>query len=240
MQKIILVFSIFCTVSLPAFGEEIYLKNGKVISGIILSSDTESVNLKTDYGDTRIERKDISKIEYPKSVSTVKQKRLALIANLCPFTTDASATPFLWEAGISFLVAPECNIQITGGHLYFGNNDRTSICAIYGYPLRVNVESTAYLNAGFAYSLDRYSYSTYQEPKFPGDNGILTNYLAEYEQYSALFGFATETFFNSDGHFAYEAKVGITCTWSSEINIPGRSINGLSFYADLGLSYYLF
>ena len=55
-----LVFSVFDT---SAFGDEIYLNNGKTLKGMIIGKDSEKVTLEVLYGRITVKRSDISSIK---------------------------------------------------------------------------------------------------------------------------------------------------------------------------------
>ncbi|OIN97744.1 hypothetical protein COY52_04270 [Candidatus Desantisbacteria bacterium CG_4_10_14_0_8_um_filter_48_22] len=68
MKKTVFLIMILL-ISLPVCAEEVYLKDGTVISGTITGSDTEIMKVKTSYGEVLVKMSEIKDIEY------VKQKR---------------------------------------------------------------------------------------------------------------------------------------------------------------------
>lgn len=230
MKKFILACFIFSAAIFPAFGEEVYLNNGRIIPGTIVSSDTTTVNLKTDYGNMFIERKDILKIEYAKSVIVVKNRKFALALDLNPYFMYTTSMPF-WAVGISYFPMPKSEIQVMGSYFSLYGTTQASVYTFYGYPFKLSEspEVNLYINGGLAYKYTGYSsYYSYS-----------SSY--DYSQYSVLFGVTFENFpISYLPNFGYRLKGGISYTWYAGPIYSYYSINSMGFYFNAGLAYYLF
>jgi len=66
MKKTVILFLILGSLAGAVSAEEIYLKKGDVISGSVTGSDSESIRVKTSYGEVLIRQEEILRIEYVK------------------------------------------------------------------------------------------------------------------------------------------------------------------------------
>jgi len=211
------------------FAEEVHLKDGKIIPGTIVSSDTDSVNLKTEYGEIRIERKDINKVEYAKPIERKKLRKFAVGFEMNPYSYYTSAIP-LWAFGISYLPSPKVAIQAMGSYFSLWGRSVSSIYFFYGYPIKVaeNPEISLFINAGCAYQHAHYE-ATYYSSSY------------DYDAWSALVGLTLESHpLSYLPNFGYSVRGGISYSWFPNLTSYSYAGNAMWYYLSAGLFYYLF
>jgi len=245
MKKNILAVLIFIFAVSSAFSEEVYLKNGRIIPGRIISSDTESINLKTDFGELNIARKDIQKIEYDKPLASElpRNRKFSLLFeyNYLSLYGLFGALP-LWEAGVSFMPAPKLNIQALGSYFSGWGSTTAGVTIFAGYPFKLSVSPEVNLSLGGGVS---YQYNQSSSYHYDDDwNYVETNEVND--KLSILIGVTLESFPVSYlPNFGYFLRAGIAYT--QYITYPHYSSYSSNYYSastmlytTFGVSYYLF
>jgi len=236
MKRLVVLLMVTCLIPCISFAERIYLKSGNLLVGTIVSSDTESIDLETEYGVTHILRKDIK--EEKKDAGKKRRFSISCLTSTFPLTFGSvyynSVTPPDYDFGTPFLcgckywltekvavkAAYFCSFNLTDNSVVQG----CSLTGLYSVMRTKNPETDISIAITGAYMNKN------------------NNSLADINSYTAMGGVNVEIFpLSQIPNLGFEGAIGFFHSWLSAVDGPGI-FNGkiMGIRIDCGVSYYLF